>query len=103
MQRFGFFHARPFLCLGALTLTLLACTSSDKTSSPTAPAPSSVTCAAAANFQGSGPAPVPTVIDSTCAALPYTLGALNNNGQQKADVFSWLSFVALNWPADPST
>jgi len=103
MQRFSFFHARPFLCLGALTLTLLACTSSDKTSSPIASAPSSVTCAAAANFQGSGPAPVPTVIDSTCAAIPYTPGGLNSNGQQKADVFSWLSFVALNWPADPST
>ena len=103
MQRFHFFYARPLLCLGALTLTLLACTSSKETSSPTAPAASSVTCAAAANFQGSGPAPVPTVIDSTCTAIPYTPGNLNSSGQQKADVFGWLSFVALNWPADPST
>lgn len=102
MQRFRFFHARPFLCLGALALTLLACTQSNKTSSPT-PTAASVTCADAINFQGGGPAPVPTVIDSTCAAIPYTPGSLNSNGQQKADVFSWLSFVALNWPVDPST
>lgn len=103
MQRFNRSHARPLLFLTALALTLLACTPSKNSSStsPTATAP--VTCAAAANFQDAGPAPVPTVIDSTCASIPYSPGALNSNGQQKADVFSWLSFVALNWPADPST
>ena len=103
MQRFRFFTTRPFLCLGMLALVPLACSTSNNASSPTAASPASVTCAAAANFQGSGPAPVPTAIDSTCAAIPYTPGALNSNGQQKADVFSWLSFVALNWPADPTT
>ena len=91
MQRFRFFYTRPFLCLGMLALVPLACSTSNNASSPTAAAPASVTCAAAANFQGSGPAPVPTAIDSTCAAIPYTPGALNSNGQQKADVFSWLA------------
>lgn len=100
MQRINPSHARPLLFLGALTITLLACGPS-KTSSPATTATASVTCATAANFQGSGPAPVPTVIDSTCAAIPYTPGDLNSNGQQKADVFSWLSFVSLNWPANP--
>ncbi len=102
MERLRFFRARPFLCLGVVALMLLACRTS-KTPSPTATAAAPVTCAAAANFQGSGPAPVPTVIDSTCAAIPYTPGGLNSNGQQKADVFSWLSLVALNWPVDPAT
>ena len=103
MQRFCFSYARPFIGLSVLAFTLLACTPSNKNSAPVASAGSPVTCAAAANFQGEGPAPVPTVIDGTCAAIPYTPGALNSNGQQKADDFSWLSFVALNWPVDPST
>jgi hypothetical protein len=91
---------RSCLFLGALAMTLLAC-KSPKT--PSLSLTSSVTCAAAANFAGNGPAPVPTVIDSTCAAIPYTPGTLNSNGQQKADVFSWLSFIALNWPVNPAT
>jgi len=101
MRRVSSFHTLTLLLLGAVALVLAACHTSSPTTIATTSAP--VTCAAAANFQGSGPAPVPTMIDSTCASIPYTPGSLNSNGQQKADVFSWLSFVALNWPVNPLT
>lgn len=98
------FRGRSWLLLCVLAFTLLACKSSSKPGPAAVTA--TVTCANAANFQGAGPAPVPTTIDSTCAALPYTPGSaqsLNSNGQQKADVFGWLSFVALNWPVNSAT
>lgn len=104
MLRFNPFCRRFWLLFGVLFFALFACKSSSKTTPETATA--IVTCANAANFQGTGPAPVPTTIDSTCAALPYTPGSpasLNSNGQQKADMFSWLSFVALNWPVNAAT
>jgi hypothetical protein len=101
MQRVRSFHVLTLLLLAAAALVLAACHTSSPTTMATTSAP--VTCAAAANFQGSGPAPVPTAIDSSCASIPYTPGDLNSNGQQKADVFSWLSFVAFNWPVNPLT
>ncbi|WP_213805416.1 hypothetical protein [Granulicella sp. dw_53] len=103
MQRSNPSYARPFLLLSALALILVACTPSKTPAPTTETAAAPITCAAAANFTGPGPAPVPTIIDSSCAAIPYSPGELNNSGQQKADVFGWLSFVSLNWPANPST
>jgi hypothetical protein len=100
MLRWNSSAIRSCLLLGVFASTLFACKS---TTTPSPSSTGSVTCAAAANFSGTGQAPVPTVIDSTCAAIPYTPGTLNSNGQQKADVFSWLSFVALNWPVNPAT
>jgi hypothetical protein len=103
MQRSNPSYVRLFLFFSVLSLTLLACKSTT-TPSPATVSTTTVTCAQAANFQGSGPAPVPTVIDSSCAAIPYTPGAsLNSNGQQKADVYGWLSFLSLNWPVNPAT
>lgn len=59
-----------------------------------------VTCADSESSTGTRP-PVPTVIDKTCATIP-----LDFNGtpeQDPADLYSWLTFVAVNWPVDPAT
>ncbi|HZS26953.1 MAG TPA: hypothetical protein VFB76_06960 [Candidatus Angelobacter sp.] len=61
--------------------------------------PTQVTCAdaeAPANFP-----PVPNVIDKTCAVIPLDFNGIPN--QQPADLYSWLTFVAVNWPVDPTT
>ncbi|HEY1527103.1 MAG TPA: hypothetical protein VGH51_12770 [Candidatus Angelobacter sp.] len=59
-----------------------------------------VTCADSESSTGTFP-PVPTTIDKTCTAIP-----LDFNGtpaQSGADLYSWLTFVAVNWPVDPTT
>lgn len=45
--------------------------------------------------------PVPTVIDSTCAVIPP-----DSNGtplQGNFDAYSWITFLAVNWPAGEGT
>jgi hypothetical protein len=45
--------------------------------------------------------PVPTVIDSTCAVIPP-----DGNGtplQGNFDAYSWITFLAVNWPAGQGT
>jgi hypothetical protein len=103
MQRSNPSYVRLFIVFSVFSLGLLACKSTNQ-NSPQKAAVTGVTCGQAANFQDAGPAPVPTVIDSSCAAMPYTPGAkLNSDGQQKADVYGWLSFLSLNWPVNPAT
>lgn len=59
-----------------------------------------VTCADSYNSQEQFP-PTPTEIDSSCAAIPAdSSGAV---AQSNFDLYSWLSFVAANWPVDPTT
>jgi len=53
-----------------------------------------VDCAAWA--KGGGFPPVPNTIDSTCAVIPPDfIGQLS---QGNFDVYSWITFVAVNWP-----
>ena len=102
----------------AVIFVFLSCHQQPETSTANvaSTAPGAVTCAAAANPTSDGgggptsvaavPVPVPTAIDSTCAQSPYTLGSakfLNTEGQLKADIYSWLTFVSLNWPVNPAT
>lgn len=73
--------------------------------STTATAPqSAITCAQAGT---SGPDNVnpPTALDASCAQLPYAPmlfqqaeGRKKLSNQDATDMYSWLSFVALNWP-----
>src|SRR5687767_1266394 len=62
--------------------------------------PTPVNCAAA---EAPGDVtPTPNTIDSTCAKIPADiLGSGDNQGD--ADLYSWLAFVAVNWPVDPTT
>ena len=47
-------------------------------------------------------APTPNTIDSTCAKIPADI--LGSGDQQgDADLYSWLAFVAVNWPVDPTS
>jgi hypothetical protein len=46
--------------------------------------------------------PTPNTIDSTCAKIPTDI--LGSGDQQgDADLYSWLAFVAANWPVDATT
>jgi hypothetical protein len=58
-----------------------------------------VNCAAAQ--VGDAP-PMPTTIDSTCAVMPRDILGSGDN-QASADQYSWLAFIAANWPVNPKT
>src|ERR1043166_1456920 len=77
------------------------CSSNQPASGPTA-APATaqatpVTCADSEASTGDFP-PVPTVIDKTCAVIPLDVNG--KPGQSPTDLYSWLTFFAVNWPAD---
>lgn len=59
-----------------------------------------VTCANSMGWSGPFP-PVPTTIDTTCTVVPATV--VGTSAQSNFDLFGWLTFVALNWPADTAT
>jgi hypothetical protein len=59
-----------------------------------------VTCADSRSSTAPFP-PIPTVIDNTCTVAPVNLMGLAE--QSNFDLFGWLTFLALNWPADTST
>jgi hypothetical protein len=59
-----------------------------------------VTCAASESNTGDFP-PVPTVIDKTCAVIPLDVNG--TPGQSPTDLYSWLTFVAVNWPVDATS
>ena len=96
-------------CATTLALLIVACKSSSPSSDMTAAAPASITCAAAGSNAKNPTAP--TSIDATCAQLPFTPatqaggdgGKKQITNQQAADMYSWLSFVAVNWPANTAT
>jgi hypothetical protein len=62
--------------------------------------PTPVNCAASESSTGDFP-PVPNVIDSTCAAIPLDMNGTPE--QSGADLYSWLTFIAINWPVDATT
>ncbi len=76
----------------------IACTRNPKPPDDTAKA--KVINCAAAEQPGDVPA-TPNTIDATCAKIPTDiLGSGDNQGD--ADLYSWLAFVAVNWPVDPT-
>src|SRR6185437_1054184 len=62
--------------------------------------PSVINCAAAE--QPNNFPPIPNTIDSTCAKIPADMNGTGDN-QPPVDLYSWLTFVAVNWPVDPTT
>ena len=61
--------------------------------------PTPVNCAAAeapSNFP-----PTPNTIDATCAVIPSDMNGTGDT-QGGPDLYSWLTFIALNWPVDPT-
>src|SRR6185436_9986377 len=46
--------------------------------------------------------PIPNTIDSTCAKIPADINGTGDT-QPGPDLYSWLAFVAVNWPVDPTT
>ena len=61
---------------------------------------SPVTCADTESSTSDFP-PTPTVIDKTCAVIPLDVNG--TPGQSPTDLYSWLTFVAVNWPADATS
>lgn len=47
-------------------------------------------------------AKTPNTIDSTCAKIPTDILG-SGDTQSDADLYSWLAFVAVNWPVDATT
>ena len=85
----------------ALLLIALAVGCSNNPRAPQAMAsPTPVVNCAAAETPGDV-SPTPNTIDSTCAKIPADI--LGSGDQQgDADLYSWLAFVAVNWPVDPT-
>jgi hypothetical protein len=77
-------------------LTVLALAAAAVLTAQTQP----VTCANASASQDAI-TPIPTVIDPTCATMPLNLTGVS--AQANFDLFGWMSFLALNWPADTAT
>ncbi len=65
-----------------------------------APPPTVVTCADAE--KPSNVVPVPNRIDATCAVIPTDMNGTGDT-QPPVDVYSWLTFLAVNWPVDATT
>ncbi len=62
-------------------------------------AQSTVDCAQSESSTQDFP-PVPNTIDSTCAAIPLDMNGTPTQGT--ADLYGWLTFVAVNWPVNAS-
>jgi len=87
--------------LGMLLMALaVGCSRNPQGPQATASPTPMVNCAAA---EAPGDvSPTPNTIDSTCAKIPTDI--LGSGDQQgDADEYSWLAFVAMNWPVDPTT
>jgi hypothetical protein len=85
----------------AILLMALAVGCSRSSQGPQATAtPAVVNCAAAE--QPSNFPPTPNTIDSTCATIPKDMNGTGDT-QSGPDLYSWLTFVAVNWPVDPTT
>lgn len=86
----------------AILSVALAIACSPKPQAPLGTAtPTTVVTCAAAEAPGDVPK-TPNTIDSTCATIPTDiLGSGDNQGG--ADLYSWLAFVAVNWPVDPTS
>ncbi|MBE0620236.1 MAG: hypothetical protein IH605_06560 [Burkholderiales bacterium] len=67
--------------------------------SASTPPPPVINCSAAQT--GDSP-PMPNKIDSTCASMPKDILG-SGDTQSDADQYSWLTFIAANWPVDPKT
>jgi hypothetical protein len=79
-------------------LAAIACQQANKETSTTAATPQAINCAAWASSKADFPL-APNVIDSTCASIPSDSNGIPTQGV--FDLYSWISFVALNWPAGP--
>ncbi|HEX6187792.1 MAG TPA: hypothetical protein VFZ40_06910 [Pyrinomonadaceae bacterium] len=85
----------------AILLTGLAIACSRNTPGPQMTATPAVINCAAAEVPSNVP-PTPNTIDSTCAKIPTDMNGTGDT-QPGPDLYSWLTFVAVNWPVDPST
>jgi hypothetical protein len=85
----------------AIMLMALAIGCSRNPQAPQATAsPNSVVNCAAAEAPSNFP-PTPNTIDSTCAVIPTDMNGTGDT-QGPVDLYSWLTFVAVNWPVDPT-
>ncbi|HEY0381534.1 MAG TPA: hypothetical protein VGC72_04995 [Candidatus Elarobacter sp.] len=65
-----------------------------------APTPSAaITCADARRPINN--VPTPTVIDATCAVIPTDFVGIGDT-EPPLDIYSWLTFIAVNWPVNPA-
>jgi hypothetical protein len=59
-----------------------------------------ITCAASRASTGAF-GPIPTVIDNSCTVVPTQLSGVS--AQANFDLFGWMTFLSLNWPANSRT
>lgn len=86
------------LTIFSMVLTI-ACSQTSNAPQATA-TPATINCAAV-EVPGDV-SPPPNTIDSTCAKIPTDIIG-SGDTQGDADLYSWLAFVAANWPVDPTT
>lgn len=85
----------------AILLTALAIACSRSAPGPQMTATPAVINCAAAEVPGDV-AKTPNTIDSTCAKIPTDILG-SGDTQSDPDLYSWLAFVAVNWPVDATT
>ena len=84
--------------LVVLLTALVAVGCSKDSPGPKATAPPAVVNCAAAEVPSNTP-PTPNTIDSTCAVIPKDMNGTGDT-QGGPDLYSWLTFVAVNWPPE---
>ncbi len=89
--------ARNTFLLALIACVVLIASGIAKTN---AASPQPVTCAQYQASKADIP-PLPTAIDPTCAVIPQEMKGTPEQGP--ADAYAWLTFIAVNWPADPTT
>lgn len=82
-----------------LIFTSIACVAEGTQKITPAPTSKVINCKAALSTETP---PIPNTIDSTCATLPKDILGTGDT-QSLADEYSWLTFIAANWPVDPKT
>ena len=71
--------------------------SAERAAAAAAPA---INCAASESSTAQFP-PVPNTIDGTCAVIPLDMNGTPLQGN--ADLYAWLTFLAVNWPVNAAT
>jgi hypothetical protein len=85
------------LTLASLLLfSALACQTAKQEAAPATQTAQAVTCAQWQSSTGPFP-PTPSTIDASCANVPTDFQG--TPAQSNLDLYSWVAFVALNWPA----
>jgi hypothetical protein len=88
------------LALATCGLAVLALATFGGAGHAAAAAAPAINCAASESSKDQFP-PVPNTIDGTCAVIPLDMNGTPLQGN--ADLYAWLTFLAVNWPVNAAT